>query len=200
MKKIISVILVLVLCLSAASALAATKSPTVPDYYDVYPTPKQEGKFTVDLNSKVAADLLEMLKKAESVDAFFGEVIIDDKGNTALLSTLLETENEKLVVNEFVGVTYDGPTNKEVDVTITVPSVYKVGEKVIVVIGVVNGEEVTWYAFEGEVKTSAGGVSTIVIKLTPAMFKEMKGKECVIAIVSVAEAEAAEAEAASKGE
>lgn len=195
MKKIISVILVLVLCLSAASALAA-KSPDPSDSYEVYyPTPKQEGKFTVDLNSTIAADLLDMLKKAESVDDFFGETIIDDKGNTALLSELLGVENEKLEVNEFVSVTYDGPTNKEVDVTITVPSVYKVGDKVIVVIGVINGEEVTWYAFEGVVKTSAGGVSTIDIKLTPAMFKEMKGKECVMAIVSVKEP--AEAEAAT---
>lgn len=194
MKKIISVILVLVLCLSAASALAdyynGTKSPDPSDSYEVYyPTPKQEGKFTVIPDSKVAAELLDMLKKAESVDGFFGEVIIDDKGNTSLLSTLLETENEKLVVNEFVGVTYEGPTDKKIEVAITVPSVYKLGEKVIVVIGVVNGEEVTWYAFEGKVESVEGNVSKIIVELTPKMFKEMEGKECVIAIVSVAEAE-----------
>ena len=96
MKKIISVILVLVLCLSAASALAA-KSPDPSDSYEVYyPTPKQEGKFTVDLNSTIAADLLDMLKKAESVDDFFGETIIDDKGNTALLEAVNKAIGEAL--------------------------------------------------------------------------------------------------------
>ncbi len=179
MKKIVSVFLALVLVLSAVSALAG-KSPNTNDVYQK--TTAEEGKFTVDPDSKKAAELLDMLKESDSVDEFFGDVITAD-GSTATLSELLGSDD--LVVNEFVGVSYEGPTDKLIKAAITVPSVYDKGEKVIVVIGIIDGEEVTWYAFEGKVESVDSNSSTIIVELTPELFKAMQDKECVIAIVSV---------------
>lgn len=177
MKKIISLVLALILSLSAASALAATKSP---DTNHIYDTESLVGRLILIPDSKLAAELLEILKGSASIDDFFGEVITVD-GTKALLSDLLGTD--KLTVNEFVGVTYEGPMDKKIKVAITVPSVYKEGERVIVVIGIVEGEEVTWYGFEGTVNKKG----QVIVELTPELFKAMKDKDCVIAIVSIAE-------------
>ena len=177
MKKIISLVLALILSLSVASALAATKSPGTNDSYD---TESLVGRLILIPDSKLAAELLEILKASASIDDFFGEVITVD-GTKVLLSDLLGTD--KLTVNEFVGVTYEGPMDKKIKVAITVPSVYKEGERVIVVIGIVEGEEVTWYGFEGTVNKK----SQVIVELTPELFKAMKDKDCVIAIVSIAE-------------
>ena len=177
MKKIISLVLALILSLSVASALAATKSPDTNDSYD---TESLVGRLILIPDSKLAAELLEILKASASIDDFFGEVITVD-GTKVLLSDLLGTD--KLTVNEFVGVTYEGPMDKKIKVAITVPSVYKEGERVIVVIGIVEGEEVTWYGFEGTVNKK----SQVIVELTPELFKAMKDKDCIIAIVSIAE-------------
>lgn len=179
MKKIISLVLALILSLSVASALAATKSPGTNDNYGTE-TESLVGRLILIPDSKLAAELLEILKGSASIDDFFGEVITVD-GTKVLLSDLLGTD--KLTVNEFVGVTYEGPMDKKIKVAITVPSVYKEGERVIVVIGIVEGEEVTWYGFEGTVNKK----SQVIVELTPELFKAMKDKDCVIAIVSIAE-------------
>lgn len=181
MKKLISVVLVLVLCLSVASALAA-KSPVNPQpSAETETATKTEPAPELKLDSKsaVAIALIEALNGSASVDEFFGDVITTD-GKTAKLSELLGSDN--LDVNEFVSISLEGTTTDAMKVAFTVPSQYADGTDVIIVIGIVDGEEVTWYAIKGEV---AG--NQVIVELAPELLQAMLDKDCVVAIVSVAQ-------------
>lgn len=207
MKKLISILLALVLCLSAFAALAEEVDSPEPVYPtpiirtatptpepEITPTPNPDATVTptpapdiiiLNPDDEFVGELLQKLKESSSVDDFFGPVIIID-GTKHLLSELLGSED--LTVNEFLGISYEGPADRMVRVAFTVPSVYAEGERVYVVIGIVEEEteEVVWYAFEGNVEKVDGDKNQVVVELTPELFQEMLDKECVVAIVSVA--------------
>jgi hypothetical protein len=192
MKKMVSILLVLVLCLSAASALAdvIVPSKTPVDDYEVIviPSPaKTEVKVTLDPNDPNAVALLEKMiavqKDGGSVDDFFGAVILPD-GTASSVSALFGTD--AVTVNELVGIKVEGTVDGKITLILDVPSVYQPGDKVYVLIGILVGEPgdvnaVTWYAFEATVTEK----NQVAIELTPELFKAMQDKESVIAIVSV---------------
>lgn len=195
MKKMVSILLVLVLCLSAASALAdvIVPSKTPVDDYEVIVIPtktdstKTEVKITLDPNDPNAVALLEKMiavqKDGGSVDDFFGAVILPD-GTASSVSALFGTD--AVTVNELVGIKVEGTVGDKITLILDVPSVYQPGDKVYVLIGILVGEPgdvnaVTWYAFEATVTEK----NQVAIELTPELFKAMQDKESVIAIVSV---------------
>ena len=195
MKKMVSILLVLVLCLSAASALAdvIVPSKTPVDDYEVIVIPtktdstKTEVKITLDPNDPNAVALLEKMiavqKDGGSVDDFFGAVILPD-GTASSVSALFGTD--AVTVNELVGIKVEGTVDGKITLILDVPSVYQPGDKVYVLIGILVGEPgdvnaVTWYAFEATVTEK----NQVAIELTPELFKAMQDKESVIAIVSV---------------
>jgi len=197
MKKMVSILLVLVLCLSAASALADVIVPSkkpVDDYeVIVIPSPaktdstKTKVNITLDPNDPNAIALLEKMiavqKDGGSVDDFFGAVILPD-GTASSVSALFGTD--AVTVNELVGIKVEGTVGDKITLILDVPSVYQPGDKVYVLIGILVGEPgdvnaVTWYAFEATVTEK----NQVAIELTPELFKAMQDKESVIAIVSV---------------
>ena len=171
MKKLISLFLALVLCLSVASALA-TESPKTSDQYEV------SEKFEIVTESELAEDVLEMLK-VDDVNEFFGDVQIGD-GETATLTEMLGTDD--ITVEECVGFAYEGDAEEPEEVTFVVPTKYAADEKVVVIIGVLVGDEIVWYAFEATVSENY----EVTFELPVEVLEAMKGNDCVVAIASAA--------------
>ena len=218
MKKIVALMLALMLCLSM-TAMAEVPSKTASDAVGIEVTTENEvaaGEPAPYINivsdltmteeelakyedlEKLAEAEIAKLEKAESVEDYFGEVKGAD-GNAVDLQSLV-TPNEDgseadLSVYEFYGLVagnYDESMGK-VTATLKLPTPYADGEKVGVMVGLVNKTEdaeeeytIDWTALEGTVETSEDveTVSSVKVEIEPELMKAIQDGEALLAIVS----------------
>ena len=167
MKKLLSLVLALALCLSAVAAVAeAVPSKTTGDLVEV----TAEG-LTIEVNDDAAAPELAKLAAAESIQDYFGDVVTED-GAVAPLA-------ENLKIDEFFAIEVSGYTEGDVELTISVATPYEAGEEVIVLIGVVEDGIVTWYAFNG-----VAGEDGVVVTLPAETMAAINGTTALVAVAS----------------
>lgn len=199
MKKLLSVLLVLTLCVAALAAVAEDASNYVPS--------KTTGDMTVitvtaenlpagasfAMTTKSAEDMteaeqtviatqLEKLKAADSVEKYFAGAV-DAEGKTVDLKKLVGSD--KLNVYEFALVSAEGYKTEygTVKMTMQFSTPYEKGSKVAVLVGILakNGKDVTWTAFEGEVVDNNGSIET---ELDPDTVEAIQNGTALLAIVS----------------
>ena len=197
MKKLISVLLAMVLCLSAFAATAALYSPGVSALakVEVETAVPADDDFAVEVpayeeldendQALVAAEI-EKLNAAKDVAEYFGAVK-DAEGNEVDLAAALEAEN--LVVSEFAELKVEGYKEEYGDVTVTLtfatPYDAEKEPTVAVLIGVVTTyidgtQNVEWKPFDGEVQEDG----SVKIVMKPEDVKAIEGETALIAVVS----------------
>ncbi len=162
MKKMLSVILALVLCLSVVSAVAETASITTDALVNV--DEQVEGLELKIPEDQTAAEVeLDALKNAAVADYFGDETVAD------------------AVVDEFFAleVVATPDTTELVPVTFKVAKEYAADAKVIVMVGIVEAENVTWTAFEGAAEGNA-----VTIMVAPEYLETLKDATVLVAILS----------------
>jgi len=166
MKKLVSIILVLALCLSAVAAFAeAIPSKTTGDLVSITTNP--ELIIVIDSDNEWALEELEKLAAAPSIADYFGDVIAVD-GTAAPLA-------DNLGIDEFFAVEVAGFEDEEVEeveFVLKVPGPYEEGEAVLLLVGILEDDNtVTWYTFEG-VATSVDTISVKLPKVAMQMIDE----------------------------
>ncbi len=184
MKKLLCAILALALCLSTCALASTVPSKTTGDLTQVEATAeKVTGTETVYATTTQAAeDEVQKLMNSESVEEYFGEVK-DAEGNVVDLAKVLDLQDgETLNVHDFCAFVVDGFAEDCGNVTaaLTFPTVYAENEEVIVLIGLVETEAITWTAFEG-VGAADGSIK---VEIPQEMVQKIQNGEAVMAIVS----------------
>lgn len=185
MKKILSLILATMLCLSAAAMAESVPSKTTFDMTEFKVTAENQetseevyllpvNELTVDVTEpeiqkhvevcNVEIEKLAAVTETESVETYFGEVK-DSEGNVIDLKQMLEVEDEEtLNVFEFGPVVAGGFEEEcgKVTATMLFATPYEENEPVIVLIGIVTVHEdgtqtVEWTAFEGVAMAAVEG-------------------------------------------
>ena len=220
MKKIVALMLALMLCLSM-TAMAEVPSKTASDAVDVIAVTENEPeagapaldvKLVSDLDmteeelaqyealEKIADAEVEKIKEAESVEAYFADAK-DAEGNAADLKSIVGTDGE-LAVYELYGLVasnYDAELGK-VTACLQLPTPYAEGEKVAVMIGLINKGEndeytVDWTALPGTVEniesTTEGveTVSAVKVEIEPELMTAIQNGDAIVAVVSKAVSE-----------
>jgi len=157
MKKLVSIILVLALCLSAVAAVAeAIPSIESGDLVSITTNPESV-TIKIDAGNEWAQEELAKLAAAPSIPDYFGDVITPD-GMVAPLE-------DNVGIDEFFAVEvsdYDEEEDGEVEFILKVPGPYEENEEVVLLVGVLEDDNtVAWYGFEGK----AVAVDTISVKL-----------------------------------
>ena len=182
MKKIVSLVLVLMLCMSvvALAESAPSPKPGVTTTVTVENGPADpsfaiivlaenatdEQKETYADLIKQAEEQIEVLKAADPIETYFGEVK-DFEGNPVDLKAMVNAD--PINVNEFYGivaVNYDEAYGK-VTVDFQFPTLYEKDETVAVLLGKINVNiddtvSVEWTAFEGKVIDDQGTVEVVL--------------------------------------
>ena len=200
MKKLISVLLAMVLCLSAIAAIAAPFSPGMSSLAKVeFETAEPaDAAFFIKVidydeldedDQELVAAEIEKLNEAKDVVEYFGE-IKDADGNVIDLKEFLGAEEEdELTVNEFAKIVAENYDEKYGDVTVTLtfatPYDAEKEPKVCVLIGVVTTyidgtQNVEWKPFDGEVQEDG----SVKIVMKPEDVKAIEGETALIAVVS----------------
>lgn len=163
MKKMLSIILALVLCLSVVSAIAETPSITVADLIDV--SEQVEGLvLEIPEDQTAAEEELKAVAEAASVAEYFGDEAAAD------------TDVDEFFALKVIAVP---ETEELIPVTFKVTKEYAEDAKVIVMVGIVTEEKVEWTAFEG---TADGNAVTIMVE--PAFLNTLKEATVLVAILS----------------
>jgi len=165
MKKMLSIILALVLCLSAVSAIAeAASSITADDLIDV--EEQVEGlELSLPEDQTAADEQLKALTEAASIEEYFGDEAVADATVDELFAIAVEEVPAEAA--ELIPVSFKA--SKE----------YKDGDEVIVMIGVVNGENVEWTAFNGVAEGNK-----VTIEVEPEFLNTLKEATVLVAILS----------------
>jgi len=197
MKKLVSLIVALVLCMTVTAMAENVPSKTTADMTTITVSaanqPENSGAYLKPVNdmtesSEAHTTILqkEIAKlSAEGADSYFANVT-DSWGNPLYLRRLLGlSANEKLNVSEFVELVAGGFNEDCGNVTATMlfPTPYEKGEKVYVLVGIVdeqNDGAVTWQAFEG-VGTEDGGIE---VEFTQEIIKAIENGIALMAVVS----------------
>jgi len=160
MKKLVSIILVLALCLSTVAAFAEEVTESVPSKTtgDLVALETEDNVvFVIDTDNEMAQEELQKLIAAPSIAEYFGDVVSAD-GTVAPLP-------EGVVIEEFFAVEVSGYDEEdgEVELVLVMPGPYEIGEEVMLLVGIPEGDDtLTWYAFEGV----ATAVDSISVTLT----------------------------------
>lgn len=164
MKKMLNIILALVLCLSAVSAIAeAVPSITTADLIDV--EEQVEGLvLSLPEDQAAANEQLKDLTEAASVEEYFGDEAAADATVDEFFAIAVEEVPES---SELIPVSFKA--SKE----------YKDGDEVIVMIGIVNGENVEWTAFNGVAEGNK-----VTIEVEPEFLNTLKEATVLVAILS----------------
>lgn len=214
MKKIVSFILVLVLCLSAVALAEAVPSKNTSDMVTVEldaelnpQIPTDSGLLVLPVleedeeHAEVYAERIEVCQEeiarlaeavssatdTSGVETYFGEVR-DSQGNVIVLSEVLEAQ--ALNVYEFmplVVASYE-ETYGNVTVLFQFKTPYAQDERVLVLIGIMNveTEEMEWTAFEG---VGVGEDGAVQVEFTPEILTMIQENIALLAVVSAAETE-----------
>lgn len=120
--------------------------------------------------------------EGSAIEAYFGEVK-DEQGNVVVLSDQLATAT--LAVNEFMPIVVLNYDESYGDVTITFQfkTPYAAGEKVIILIGLLNPEtgEIEWMVFEG---MGTGDQGAVQMTLSSEVMKAVQENTSLLAVVS----------------
>jgi hypothetical protein len=176
MKKLVSIILVLALCLSAVAALAeAVPSKTTGDLVSI--ECDADVSFVIDTDNEWALEELNKLIAAPSIPDYFGDVIAED----GAIAPLADDKG----VDEFFAVevsNYD-EEDGDVELIMKVPGPYELGEEVTLLVGILEEDNtVSWYSFAGE----AIAEDAISVKLPQdAMEMIQEAGTVLFAVVSV---------------
>ena len=210
MKKLVSLVLVLVLSVVFCGAMAASSSGT--ENYTEATTSVEDVELGFSLIAVNEATLTEeqlvnfetaieqsgkeIAKLAEQgIEAYFGD-FTDVDGNVINAAELLETET--LNCNEFCpvfAVCNEMPDVETLDVFMRFLTPYAVGEKVIVNFGIINGVDennevtsITWHAYVGEgVEPEADQPETegrVKVTIDLPMFEQIVNGSALVAIIS----------------
>ena len=181
MKKVLCLVLVLVLCMSTALA-AAVPSITVQDITTpVVEAVGENGQtLTIIIREDAASNAqLLSLRGSSAKDDYFGDIIKED-GTTVKLSELLDTAD----INEFATIIVQNYAPAMGDVTVRIlyrTTQYATTDKVFVLIGLLDGGALTWYAFDAQVIDNQGRIQVVL----PAFIMEkLNGASGFIAIAS----------------
>lgn len=208
MKKFMSFVLAMMLCLSTA-ALAenvpskntgdmiqfeVTVEQTVGDTTPVLAPVTAQNAQTPEQQAKVEKCEQEIAKLNESpsIEAYFGEVK-NSAGETVDLKAMLGTDT--LNVFEFCPVMAEGfaEANGQVSAKLVFSTPYEKGQKVVVMIGIVTtaadgSTTVTWHAFEGEglgeVQGAGATFGGIEVALSAEIVLAIQSGEAMMAVVS----------------
>lgn len=165
MKKLVSIILALALCLSTVAAIAeAVPSITTADLIEL--DEQIEGlELAVAEDQSVAEAELEKLAAADSVKDYFG----------------VEEAEGKNVDEFFALEVIEYPAELElIPITIGASREYEEGEEVIVLVGIPDEENnVAWSAF-----TAVAESNKVTFEVTPEFAEIMKATTPIIAILS----------------
>ena len=194
MKKILSLVLVLVLCMG--SIALASPSPTIPDITKPDVEAKAENGKTVKIiiqEDNASAAQLRVLQATPVKDDYFGD-ILKEEGGTAKLSELLDPAD----INEFATIIvedYD-PDYGAVTAKIRFKTTkYNQDDKIFVLIGLQDGA-LYWSAFEGKVVDNQGSIQVVF----PAdVMEKIQAGNGLIAIASQSAPVAETASAGSSG-
>ena len=194
MKRVVSLVLVLMLCVSVCAMAEYVPSKRTSDMVEI----EFEGdnipedadlKIKLIVDEEEYAELIEIcqkeidkLRESESIEAYFGE-IKDIEGNILVLSEMLDAE--VLNVFEFLPLVVENydPSYGNIRVTFLFNTPYELDEKVIALIGIMNEEtlEMDWTALEG---VGVGEEGAVQVEFTPELFEAIQNGTAMIAIVS----------------
>ena len=192
MKKILSMVLALILCMGAVALAESTPSITVQDVTTPAVEAVAENGRTVTIiirEDDASAAQLRILQATTVKDDYFGDIVKQD-GTMSKLSELLDPAD----INEFATIiveNYD-PSFGAVTAKITFKTTkYEMTDKLYVLIGLLDGT-LNWYAFDGEVIDDQGAIRVVF----PAdIMEKIQSGNGLIAIAS----QSAAAEGASGG-
>ena len=159
MKRVVSLVLVLMLCVSVCAMAEYVPSKRTSDMVEIEfecDNIPEDADLKIELvvDEEEYADLIEIcqkeidkLRESESIEAYFGE-IKDIEGNILVLSEMLDAE--VLNVYEFLPLVVENYDSSygNIRVTFLFNTPYELDEKVIALIGVMNEEtlEMDWTA------------------------------------------------------
>ena len=188
MKRLLSMILVLMLCLAAAAMAAPSKTTEdlititilVPQADGFFLRPIEPADAGYEARMKTCNEEIEKLKAAASPAAYFGDVK-DKNGNPVDLAAALGTE--AINVNEFTAVIAGGYEESMGDVTVNIklPTSYAAGSTVGVLFGTVVPEGVNWVCYAG---TAQDDGSITVEGISPETVLNVQNGEALLAIAS----------------
>ena len=196
MKKILSVVLALILCMGTVALAEATPSITVQDVTTPTVEAVAENGRSVTIiirEDNASAAELRKLQAAAMKDDYFGDIFKLD-GTMSKLSELLDPAD----INEFASIiveNYD-PSFGAVTAKITFKTTkYEMPDKLYVLIGLLGGT-LTWYAFDAKVVDAQG---TIEIGFPVDTLVRIQNGNGLIAITSQSAAVEGASEGASTG-
>lgn len=184
-KKFICLVLSLMLLCTASLAFAAPSKTTndltqnstgsvlgAQDSFFVEPIP-----LTKDAGAALAAIAAFVADGNKPVIDYFGDVV------KAQILALLPTDFDatKLVMNELISarvMNYD-PVMGDVPVYFTFATAYKEGTTLVVLVGVQNGDSVTWVPLRAVVENGL-----VKIYFTQQVLSSVNGREIMIAVLS----------------
>lgn len=198
MKKIVSILIALALCLSAAAFAESVPSKTTGDLVqfevaaDNLPAdsgffiqPIAENNEAYQQNVKICQNEITKLAQSENVAAYFGEVK-NAAGEVVDMKELLGSDT--LNVYEFCALIAGGYQESygNVSVKMQFSTPYEKDEKVIILIGLVEADQggmqsVNWTAYEGFGVEEQG---CIQVELDPEIILAIQNGTALLAIVS----------------
>lgn len=194
MKKIVSLLIALVLCLTAVAFAADSPSsskvtddlthaevvsPTTSKVTDdmTYAETIDGVKVILTADDETALAEIEKLAAAESVDAYFAGAVTEDS-EVADLAVMLE--KEEYDVYELVAIAVEGYSAEMGDLTVLMhfPTEFEDGAKLVVMIGFVTVDGIAWTAIEAE-----GFEGAVLVTMKPETVVAIQSGEALVAIV-----------------
>ena len=186
MKKLLSVLLILALCITSAAMAEAAPSVTTQDVIRARVEATAEngtGFFLIIHDTNVSDDQLARLLVAVNLDTYFGNINKQDGERTRLFD-LMGTENVN--VFEFTGVDVGNyqPSFGAVTVKARFVTQYSKDDKVVVLIGI-PGRSLNWTAFEAQVIDEQGTLEFVLPAQTVSAIQQWTG---LIAVANASQA------------
>ncbi len=193
MKKLVSVLVALMLCLTAVAMAESVPSKTTDDMTNISVSAENmpaDSSMVVATSEKDEEHLaacekeIKKLQESASVAAYFGEVK-NAAGEVVSLTEVLGTD--ALNVFEFTTLTVENFKEEygKVTANIQFATSYTPGEKVLVMIGLITvaedgAQNVAWTVFEG-VAADDGSINVV---LDPATMTSIQNGTAVMAVIS----------------
>ncbi len=193
MKKLVSVLVALMLCLTAVAAAESVPSKTTDDMTNIAASAENmpaDSTLAVATGDKAEEHVaacekeIKKLQESTSVAAYFGEVK-NAAGEVVSLTEVLGTDT--LNVFEFTTLTVENYKEEYGKVTAKMQfaTSYPAGEKVLVMIGLITVAEdgtqnVEWTVFEG----TAAADGSIEVVLDPAIMTSIQNGTAVMSVIS----------------
>lgn len=198
MKKIVSLLVVLLMCLTTGAIAESVPSKTTGDLtqfevafanmpadtgFFILPDAQDEAEYQNRLD--ICQKEVITLSQAKSITEYFGEV---KDASGAVVNMAAQLGSDTLNVYEFCALSAGGyeEANGAVTAKMLFSTPYEVGEKVLVMVGIVtvnqNGaQSVEWFVYEG---VGAEEQGCIRVELNPEIVLAIQNGTALLAIVS----------------